>query len=233
MPHKKELDRKYAIAYYNRGNAYFRKRDYDKAIADYDNAIKFDPKYASERDLEYAAIAYNNRGVVYSRKGDYDRAIADYDNAIKLDRKYAIAYNNRGIAYDEKGDYHQAIENLTEAIRVEDDHAATYLNRGGIYHAIGDSTGDYTKAIEDYDNAVRLCPNYRTDFIDGKFLLVYGKEAIEKAIELLDSMINNPPKSADDFYYIGVRDLFLEREPLRQEGFPDSLGVRARRSGEN
>ena len=183
-------------------------------IADYDKAIELDPQYAR---------AYNNRGIAYCRKGDYDQAIVDYDKAIKLAPQYATAYNNRGIAYVDKGNYDQAIANLNEAIRVGSDHATTYLNRGGIYHAIGDSTGDYTKAIEDYDNAVRLCPNYRTDFIDGKFLLVYGKETIEKAIELLDSMINNPPESADDFYYIGVRELFWNENLCAKRAFQIAL----------
>ena len=33
-------------AYNNRGNAYFAKKDYDHAIADYTEAIRLDPKYA-------------------------------------------------------------------------------------------------------------------------------------------------------------------------------------------
>jgi len=58
-----------AVAYYNRGNAYQKKRDYDSAIADYTKAIRIRPNYAH---------AYYNRGNAYSDKGDYDAAIADY-----------------------------------------------------------------------------------------------------------------------------------------------------------
>ena len=42
-----------AIAYNNRGNAYKANGDLDRAIADYNQAIALDPKYA---------LAYNNRG---------------------------------------------------------------------------------------------------------------------------------------------------------------------------
>ncbi len=63
-----------AKAYNNRGNAYDAKGDYDRAIADYTEAIRLDPKYAH---------AYNNRGNAYGAKGDYDHAIADFDQVIR------------------------------------------------------------------------------------------------------------------------------------------------------
>ena len=67
---------------------------YEKAIADFTQAIRLDPSYAS---------AYISRGVAYAGKGDYDRAIADYNQAIRLDPNYAPAYINRGVAYYNKG----------------------------------------------------------------------------------------------------------------------------------
>ena len=82
-----------SINYYNRGDAYRVKGDTDRAIADYTEAIRLDPKYAN---------AYHNRGLAYRDKGDTDRAIADYTEAIRLDPKYANAYNNRGVAYATK-----------------------------------------------------------------------------------------------------------------------------------
>jgi tetratricopeptide (TPR) repeat protein len=68
-----------ARAYNNRGVAYKAKGDLNRAIADYNQAIALDPKYA---------VAYYNRGVMYNDKGDLDRAIADYNRAIALDPKY-------------------------------------------------------------------------------------------------------------------------------------------------
>ncbi|MEE8223247.1 MAG: tetratricopeptide repeat protein, partial [Alphaproteobacteria bacterium] len=55
---------------------------YDRAIAEYDQAIKLKPDYAK---------AYYNRGVAYMSKGLYDRAIEDYDTAIRLRPDYAKA----------------------------------------------------------------------------------------------------------------------------------------------
>ncbi len=62
----------------DRGNAYGKKNDPDRAIADFSEAIRLDPK---------SALAYNNRGYEYYGKKDYDRAIADYDEAIQLEPK--------------------------------------------------------------------------------------------------------------------------------------------------
>ena len=51
-----ELKLDYTEAYYNRGNAYHRKGNFDRAIDEYTKAI--------ELKLDYAN-AYNNRGVAY------------------------------------------------------------------------------------------------------------------------------------------------------------------------
>jgi tetratricopeptide (TPR) repeat protein len=91
---KKKFKRTLSLLYTNRGVEYEIKKEFDKAIADHDQAIKVDPKNWA---------AYNNRGNAYAGKHDYDHAIADYDEAIKLNPKYAEAYYNRGLAKRNKG----------------------------------------------------------------------------------------------------------------------------------
>jgi tetratricopeptide (TPR) repeat protein len=102
-----------SYAYYNLGLAYQKKGEVDRAIADYNKAIKLDPKYAG---------AYLNRGAAYYRKGEVDRAIADYNKAIKLDPNDANAYNNRGAAYQKKGDKDQAIADFRKALEIDPSH---------------------------------------------------------------------------------------------------------------
>jgi len=69
-----------ALALLHRGNAHYANLDYDRAIADFDEAIRLNPK---------AANAFNDRAIARRAKGDLDSAIADYSEAIRLDPKFA------------------------------------------------------------------------------------------------------------------------------------------------
>jgi Flp pilus assembly protein TadD len=72
------------LAYNNRGIAYADKRDYDRAIADYNQAIRLNPN----------SSAYNNRGAAYYNKGNKTQAWADYNKALELDPNNTTAWNN-------------------------------------------------------------------------------------------------------------------------------------------
>ena len=76
--------------YIKRGNAYSYIGEYDKAIPDYDQAIKLKPHYAK---------AYYHRGVAYCKKREYDKAIKDYNEVIKREPDSAEAYSARGEAW--------------------------------------------------------------------------------------------------------------------------------------
>ena len=89
-----------AITFSNRGNAYLVKKDYTRAIQDYDQAIRVQPKYAE---------AFNNRGYAYYRNKEYSRAIQDFDQAIRLKPDYVKALNNRAGAYNEQRQYEYAL----------------------------------------------------------------------------------------------------------------------------
>ena len=68
-----------AIAYRRRGNIYLNMRDFDRAMADFDEAVKLDPK---------SVDPLNDRGRTFQAKGQFDRAIADYDQAIALNPNF-------------------------------------------------------------------------------------------------------------------------------------------------
>jgi len=57
------------------GTSWSGKKEYDKAIADYDEAIRLKPDFAA---------AYYNRGYAYTKKGDKVKAEADLAKAKEL-----------------------------------------------------------------------------------------------------------------------------------------------------
>lgn len=67
-----------AEAYCERGAGYSENGWYDRAISDYNKAIKVNPKFAQ---------AFYNRGLAYYRKGQHHLAIADYARAIEINPK--------------------------------------------------------------------------------------------------------------------------------------------------
>jgi lipoprotein NlpI len=132
-----------AAALFNRGNALSAKGDVAAAIADYDEAIKLDPKNAS---------ALTNRGTAHSEKGDAEAALADFDEAIKRNPRYASAYFNRANAYAAKGDVDRAVADYTMSIRYDRRNVNAYIARGALQLA----SGAATKARADMVLATRL-----------------------------------------------------------------------------
>jgi len=63
--------------FHSRGIVYHNQRQLDRAIADYSEAIRLDPKLAT---------AYVNRGRASQDLGEVDRAMADFAQAKKLGR---------------------------------------------------------------------------------------------------------------------------------------------------
>jgi len=64
-----------ANAYFNRGLAYKNTGLADRALADYDTAIRLDPSHQK---------AYLDRGNIRYQRGFYSDAIRDYMNALGL-----------------------------------------------------------------------------------------------------------------------------------------------------
>ena len=129
--------------YYSRGWDFYQGKQYDKAISEYNEAIRLEPNNAAY---------YFARGVAYIDTKDYDKAISDYNEAVRLEPDNAAAYNNRGTAYDEMEKYDKAISDYNDAIKLEPNFASAYHNRGITYRKQGKDAG----AQADFDKAKQL-----------------------------------------------------------------------------
>jgi tetratricopeptide (TPR) repeat protein len=137
--------------YNNRGTAYSSKGDHDRAIQDFNEAIRLNPNF--ER-------AYCHRGNAYTVKEEYDRAIQDFNEAIQLNPNAETAYYGRGYAYKEKGDYDRAIQDFNEAIRLDPNFERAYYDRGNAYI----DKEEYDRAIQEFNEAIQLNPNNANNY---------------------------------------------------------------------
>jgi Flp pilus assembly protein TadD len=124
----------------------YKKGDYKGALADYNTALKINPKSAN---------TYNNRGLVRVQLGDYQEAIADYNSAIKIYPNSALFYNNRGIARAQLRDYQEAITDFNQALKIDPNLGPAYRGRGSTRLL----SGDYQEGIADFNQALKINSN--------------------------------------------------------------------------
>src|SRR6266700_3186561 len=120
---------KLAEAFNNRGVGYRLKGDYDRAIDDYNQAIKLKTDFAPAFDnrcwaravvgiLKQAladcnqalrlmpnnAATLDSRAFIFLKMTHFDAAVSDYDAALRIDPKLAFALYGRGLARLKNGD---------------------------------------------------------------------------------------------------------------------------------
>jgi tetratricopeptide (TPR) repeat protein len=136
-----------AQAYASRGVIYIRfKGDWDRAIADYDEALRLDPKNAG---------AYAGRAAAYLRKGNVDRALPDLNEGLRLDPKNSGVHNVFGYYYNKKGDYRRALTEVNEALRLYPQYLYAFNTRGEVY----ENKGELNRALADFRTAPGFDPD--------------------------------------------------------------------------
>ncbi|MBW1712321.1 MAG: tetratricopeptide repeat protein [Deltaproteobacteria bacterium] len=98
-----------AWAHYTRGIAWYKKGDFDRAIADCTASLKIFPGCPGPRIV---------RGNAWNKKGYFDRAITDYTCALKTpvpNKNVSMIYHNRGVVLEKKGDLWRALADAEKA----------------------------------------------------------------------------------------------------------------------
>jgi len=188
------------LIHQGRGWALVNKGEFERAIADYDEAIKQSPT---------TAAFFVDRGVAYSKRGNFEQAVQDLDEAIRLDPKLANSYVHRAVAFQKRGALERATRDLDEAIRINPKYVQAFNLRGEFYVA----RGDVDRGIRDFDEAIRLDPKYVTAYINRGEAYI-KKEVYDRAIKDYDEAIWIEPKSSKA--YVGRANAYEKKGDLER-----------------
>jgi len=142
-----------AKVFHNRGAFYSDQGDIERAIADFDQAIRLNEKFAA---------GYYSRGLAYKGKGDLDSAFVDFDQAFRLDPTDTNARKNRALVYDSDENLDRALARFDEEVKQHPLPLSInpYFQRGLVHYA----RREYDRAIEDFGMVLQWAPEYGPAF---------------------------------------------------------------------
>jgi len=114
-----------ADEYYRLALEAFRKRSYDTAINDMNDAIALQPRRAEF----YAA-----RGLFYLEDGVDDKAQADFQQALRLYPQEVLAHYGRGVIAYKTGNMEEALAHFSDAYKGDPKRPETLYYLALIYH---------------------------------------------------------------------------------------------------
>lgn len=179
-----------ALNLYRRGAALDALGQAERALEDYDEAIRLDPKYPR---------AYYARGVLLaSYKRTYDRAIGDFDKVLALQPDNIAALIRRGEAYGKLGEFGKAMADLDRAVTLAPDDPEAHIYRG----LVNGWRSDSRRAMDDFNAALRLDAG-NVDALVNRAALYAADRLYEAAIRDLDDVITLQGGNALAFYNRG------------------------------
>jgi tetratricopeptide (TPR) repeat protein len=185
-----------ASHFWNRGIAFASLRQFDKALADFDEAIRLDPNDPK---------TYAFRGDLLSSRGNIDRAIADYSHAIRLAPANPDSYFRRAEVYRIARNGSAALADINECIRLAPDLAKPRLARGNI-HLL---QSDCSAAIQDAEAAIQIRPGDARAYIL-KGCAYSGLHDYSRAVENHSQAVRLDPGNAWAYAQRGMARLELK-----------------------
>lgn len=193
-----ELKPETFFSYFYRAKTYYLMDNFNQAIDDLNSSIEMDSHFGE---------AYMLRSEILDQIGNIDLSVKDLITARMIDstltRRLDVSarLNKYGVFYLENKEYLKSEQALTESIISDSRWNEPFLNRGIVFK----NTGEYSKAIKDFNKALSLKENADGFYNRG---LVYkelnkteeAKKDLEKAI-LLDDKHEKAYRVLGELYY--------------------------------
>lgn len=237
-------NKKLALEHKNKGNEFYKQRQFEEALACYEKAIELDPL-----DMTFL----NNKAAVYFEQGKYDDCIAQCEKAIEVGRDnradftvMSKAYARMGNAYLKKEDYYNArtyfqksmTEHRTPEIKIKlsdvekiikERERSAYIDpeKAQEEKNLGNEMfqkGDYPSAIKHYTEAIKRNPE------DAKLYsnraACYQKLAeFSLAIKDCDACIRLDPNFVKGYTRKGLAYLAMKEYAKAQAAYQKALEI--------
>ncbi|MBI3610039.1 MAG: tetratricopeptide repeat protein, partial [Nitrospirae bacterium] len=212
-----------AIAHNNLGHLYRRQKRLDKAMQEFQAALKLQPDYAMvhynlglvykdlqrlENAVEAFQIAINlepnylaahrDLAETYKDLGRLDEAFREYQMILQLKPDSAEAHVNLGMAYRKQGRLEDAVQEYLTALKFKPDSAGAHTNLGVIYEDLR----QMEKAVQEYQMALKLQPDLvETHYNLGAIYKDHGR--LEEAIREFQAALKLRPALVEAHYSLG------------------------------
>jgi len=171
------------------GNAHLARREFDRAISSFDDAIR----------LESSAAAYGNRAFAHWNKGNTEAAIRDYGAAIERDPSNVANRINRAVAYNRAGEYQRAVDDLDRALAVEPANVNALNSRCWARAVLA----HLQEALADCNAALERRPA-DSDTHDSRGFVYLRLGRLDRAIADYSAVLKVQPKHAGSLYGRGL-----------------------------
>lgn len=229
----------YARHYSKRGAFWRRKKEYERALNDFNRAIEIkpdDPYYYSERALTYGYLEqyeegikdltraiqkcdeedmlysyYECRGNFYRYTGNPQEALQDYANALELRAEDAGLYYKRGRLLEETGENEHALRDFLKVIEIDPEYLAAYGYAGDVYF----ERKEYSEALSYYQKIIMMDERFTMAYIMSGFCYSRLNE-FEKAKQMLQKAADLAPESPFPLTCLGLLHYkFDDRDSFR------------------
>ena len=145
---------------FNEGKKAFQSHQYDRANQIFLQLIEKTP---------YFADVFNMLGVINHTSGQFNDAVHFFEKALEINPKYTEALLNLAVLYNDLGDYKKARQLYSKVQAKSKEHKGSKMdpfiraklaNRHADVGDIYEGIGFYREAIEEYNKALKLAPNF-------------------------------------------------------------------------